>query len=133
MEQQHGTFGMTSARTLRLAKSSECGSLSALALRSKAYWGYDSAFLQACRDELTVSPQAAAAGRVVVLIEQETPLGFYALDAGDRRDEAEISLLFDEPAPNARGIGRAPSAHPSATSARAGPPALQVSCDPLAT
>src|SRR3546814_13195014 len=89
MEQQHGTFGMTSARTLRLAKSSECGSLSALALRSKAYWGYDSAFLQACRDELTVSPKAAAAGRVVVLIEQETPLGFYALDAGDRRDEAE--------------------------------------------
>src|SRR3546814_14709070 len=81
MEQQHGTFGMTSARTLRLAKSSECGSLSALALRSKAYWGYDSAFLQACRDELTVSPKAAAAGRVVVLIEQETPLGFYALDA----------------------------------------------------
>src|SRR3546814_14945630 len=67
MEQQHGTFGMTSARTLRLAKSSECGSLSALALRSKAYWGYDSAFLQACRDELTVSPKAAAAGRVVVL------------------------------------------------------------------
>src|SRR3546814_14868972 len=64
---------------------SEGGSLSALALRSKAYWGYDSAFLQACRDELTVSPKAAAAGRVVVLIEQETPLGFYALDAGDRR------------------------------------------------
>src|SRR3546814_18539196 len=28
MEQQHGTFGMTSARTLRLAKSSECGSRS---------------------------------------------------------------------------------------------------------
>src|SRR3546814_11592237 len=75
MEQQHGTFGMTSARTLRLAKSSECGSLSALALRSKAYWGYDSAFLQACRDELTVSPKAAAARRAVVLIEQAPPLG----------------------------------------------------------
>src|SRR3546814_17343333 len=82
MEQQHGTFGMTSARTLRLAKSSECGSLSALALRSKAYWGYDSAFLQACRDELTVRPKAAAAGRVEVLIEQATPLGFSELDAG---------------------------------------------------
>src|SRR3546814_2867694 len=107
MDQQNGTFGMTSARTLRLAKSSEGGSLSALALRSKAYWGYDSAFLQAYRDELTVSPKAAAAGRVVVLIEQETPLGFYALDAGDRRAEAEISLLFVEPAPIGRGIGRA--------------------------
>src|SRR3546814_18422166 len=120
MEQQHGTFGMTSARTLRLAKSSECGSLSALALRSKAYWGYDSAFLQACRDELTVSPKAAAAGRVVVLIEQETPLGFYALDAGDRRDEAEISLLFVEPAAIGRGIGRALWEHAVAKARREG-------------
>src|SRR3546814_14021028 len=90
MEQQHGPFGMTSARTLRLAKSSECGSLSALALRSKAYWGYDSAFLQACRDDLTGRTTAAAAGRVVGLIEQETPLRFYALAAGDRRDRTSI-------------------------------------------
>src|SRR3546814_2074263 len=129
MEQQHGTFGMTSARTLRLAKSSECGSLSALALRSKAYWGYDSAFLQACRDELTVSPKAAAAGRVVVLIEQETPLGFYALDAGDRRDEAEISLLFVEPAAIGRGIGRALWEHAVAKARREGLRRLKVLSD----
>src|SRR3546814_12842030 len=107
MEQQHGTFGMTSARTLRLAKSSECGSLSALALRSKAYWGYDSAFLQECRDDLTVSHKAAAAGRGVVLIEPETPLGFSALDDGDRRTEADISLLFVAPAPLGSGLGPA--------------------------
>ena len=36
---------MTFGRTLRPAKASECGSLSALALRSKAYWGYDPLFL----------------------------------------------------------------------------------------
>ncbi|WP_241147910.1 GNAT family N-acetyltransferase [Minwuia thermotolerans] len=30
--------------------------LTELALRSKAHWGYDAAFMDACRDELTVTP-----------------------------------------------------------------------------
>src|SRR3546814_8403054 len=92
----------------------------------------DLAFLQACRDELTVSPKAAAAGRVVVLIEQETPLGFYALDAGDRRDEAEISLLFVEPAAIGRGIGRALWEHAVAKARREGLRRLKVLSDPFA-
>ena len=96
----------TSGRYLRLAKAEECGSLSALALRSKAYWGYDPVFIQACREELTVKPENARAGRVVVLVEEDTLLGFYALDQGERRDEAEVSLLFVEPAVIGRGIGR---------------------------
>ncbi len=98
---------MTAGRVLRLAKAKECGSLSALALRSKAYWGYDPVFLQACREELAVRPDGISAGRVVVLVEEDTPLGFYALDRGERHDEAEISLLFVEPAVIGRGIGRA--------------------------
>ncbi len=97
----------TSGWYLRPAKAEECGALSALALRSKAYWGYDPVFVQACREELTVDPAAARAGRVVVLIEEDTPLGFYALDPGERRDEAEVSFLFVEPAVIGRGIGRA--------------------------
>lgn len=123
---------MTTGRTLRLAKSSECGSLTALALRSKAYWGYDPQFLQACRDELTVNPKAAAAGRVVVLVEEDTPLGFYALDAGERRDEAEISLFFVEPAVIGRGIGRALWEHAVAKARDQGLKRLKVLSDPFA-
>src|SRR3546814_12023740 len=93
LEQQHGTFGMTSARTLRLAKSSECGSLSALDLRSKPYWCYDCPFLQACRDELHVRPTAAAARRVMVLIDPPTPPGFYAPAARARLDKAPITHI----------------------------------------
>ena len=96
----------SSGRYLRLAKAEECGSLSALALRSKAYWGYDPHFIQACREELTVDPGDARAGRVVVLVEKDTPLGFYALDPGERQDEAEVSFLFVEPAVIGHGIGR---------------------------
>lgn len=124
--------GMTTGRILRLAKSSECGSLTALALRSKAYWGYDPRFLQACRGELTVNPAAAAAGRVVVLVEEDTPLGFYALDSGERRDEAEISLFFVEPAVIGRGIGRVLWEHAVAKARSQGVRRLKVLSDPFA-
>jgi len=123
---------MTTGRILRLAKTAECGSLSALALRSKAYWGYDPHFLQACREELTVHPAAAAAGRVVVLVEEDTPLGFYALSPGERRDEAEISLLFVEPAAIGRGIGRALWDHAVAKARAEGLTRLKVLSDPFA-
>lgn len=123
---------MTFGRILRLAETAECGSLTALALRSKAYWGYDPIFLQACRDELTVHPTAAAAGRVVVLIEEDTPLGFYALSPGERRDEAEISLLFVEPAVIGRGIGRALWNHAVAKARSEGLRRLKVLSDPFA-
>ena len=43
----------------------EAAALSGLALRSKGYWGYDAAFLDACRAELTLTPDQAAAARVV--------------------------------------------------------------------
>lgn len=123
---------MSSGRILRLAKSSECGNLSALALRSKAYWGYDPLFIQACRAELAVDPKAAAAGRVVVLMEEDTPLGFYALGSGERSDEAEISLLFVEPAVIGRGIGRALWEHAVAKARGEGLTRLKVLSDPFA-
>jgi len=98
--------GDADRRQLRLARPEDCATLSALALRSKAYWGYDPAFVQACREGLTVQPAGIAAGRVVVAIEEGAPVGFYALDKGERRDEAEISLFFVEPDLIGQGVGR---------------------------
>ena len=48
---------------IRPARSGEAKALSDLALRSKAHWGYDAAFMAACRAELTVTPAQAASGR----------------------------------------------------------------------
>ena len=45
---------------LRRALPDEAANLSALALRSKALWGYDAAFMEACRSPLTVDPEAIA-------------------------------------------------------------------------
>jgi hypothetical protein len=41
--------------TLRPARAHERSALSDLCLRSKGYWGYDAAFLEACREELSVT------------------------------------------------------------------------------
>lgn len=119
-------------RYLRLARAEECGSLSALALRSKAYWGYDPVFIQACRAGLTVEPSQIREGRVVVLVEEDTPLGFYSLDEGERQDEAEISLFFVEPAVISRGIGRALWNHMTDKARSKGYKRLRIESDPFA-
>jgi hypothetical protein len=56
-----------SDRVVELAdgRADEAGALSDLSLRSKAHWGYGAAFLEACRDELTLTPEQAARTRVV--------------------------------------------------------------------
>ena len=41
---------------LRPARPDEADLLTELCLRSKAVWGYDDAFMRACRAELTLSP-----------------------------------------------------------------------------
>jgi len=77
--------------------------LSGLALRSKGHWGYDAAFLAACRAELTLTPDQAATARVVR--DGDALLGFHLLDA--HLDQGELLMLFVEPSAIGRGVGRA--------------------------
>ena len=51
---------------IRAARADEATALTALVMRSKAYWGYDERFLAACRDELRIGSGEVAARRVVV-------------------------------------------------------------------
>ena len=52
---------------LRPAEPRELADLSSLCLRSKAYWGYDDAFMAACVDELTLTSDDLAADAIIVL------------------------------------------------------------------
>jgi GNAT superfamily N-acetyltransferase len=90
---------------IRPARPDECAELSALALRSKAFWGYDEAFLEACREELTVRPELLGPWRVTVIEEGGRLDGFSAL-SGDP-PEGEIEFLFVEPSRMGTGLGRA--------------------------
>ncbi|NIA71200.1 GNAT family N-acetyltransferase [Pelagibius litoralis] len=119
-------------RVLRPARPAECGALTALVLRSKAYWGYDPGFLQACRRGLAVKPRDIAAGRVVVLVEEDTVLGLYALIPDERPGEALVDLLFVEPAAIGHGIGRALWQDLLAKAAGEGFTRLKIESDPFA-
>ena len=89
---------------LRAARPDEAAELTALCLESKAHWGYDAAFLAACRPALTVSAAMIAAGEVVVATDAaDRPQGVAALGEGG----GAVELLFVRPAAMGTGVGRA--------------------------
>ena len=66
---------------IRLTKPIEAAVLSALALRSKASWGYDAMFMAACVDELTILAERIQKNPTYVLEEKGRVLGFYMLES----------------------------------------------------
>lgn len=90
---------------LRPARPGEAALLSDLALRSKGHWGYDAAFLEACRDELTLRDDELARRRTTVAELDDAVVGFGTLE-GEPPD-GELGMLFVDPAAIGRGVGRA--------------------------
>jgi GrpB-like predicted nucleotidyltransferase (UPF0157 family)/GNAT superfamily N-acetyltransferase len=115
---------------IRRAEPAECHQLSALALRSKAHWGYDDSFLAACRAELTVGPADVERLRATVAEEAEGIVGFYAL--GGAPPEGDLSFLFVEPARIGGGIGRTLWQDCLATATRVGLSRIRIESDPFA-
>ncbi len=104
--------------------------MSELALRSKAYWGYDEVFLEACRAELTVDPEHIDADRVVVATSGTRVLGFSVLLGGPPR--AELEMLFVEPAAVGTGVGSILLGRARADALALGCRALRIEADPHA-
>ena len=124
------TATATPTGEIRRARPAEAGLLSALAFRSKAVWGYDRAFMEGCRAELTIAMDQIRARPVYVWSEAGRVLGFYALrPAGDL---VEIELLYVAPEALRRGIGRALWQHLRQEALRLGASRVGVSADPNA-
>ncbi|MEV1019230.1 GNAT family N-acetyltransferase [Streptomyces sp. NPDC050264] len=90
---------------IRAARPDEAERLSALALRSKAHWGYDEEFLTACVAELTLRADEVGSRRAVVA---EGPdgrlLGLATLEGQPPR--GELGLMFVDPDAIGGGVGR---------------------------
>ena len=86
---------------LRLPRADEGPTLTELCLRSKASHGYDEAFIEACRRELTVD--ALKPGIMVAEI-GGAPAGMAEVSFSG--EEAEMMKLFVEPAHQGNGVGR---------------------------
>ena len=119
--------------TLRTAIPDEAAIMSGLALRSKAYWGYSQEFLDACRQELSVSSQDIAAEiyRHAVAENKGRIIGFYALKRLSAK-EFELEALFVEPDHIGTGIGRALMNHAIKSVALQSGTSIIIQSDPYA-
>ena len=112
---------------IRPARLDEAAALSALALRSKAFWGYSTEFLERCRDELAVRPDK---GHTLVAEGRTGLLGFVTITGAP--PEGELDALFVEPAAVGRGVGRALLDAARALARAEGFRALAIQADPNA-
>ena len=92
---------MASDVAVRAARPGEAGALTALAVRSKAHWGYDDAFMTMSRASLTVSEADIAACRVLVAERQDLPFGVARVEP-----DGELGMMFVDPLCLNRGVGR---------------------------
>lgn len=78
--------------------------MSEIALCSKAYWGYDSDFIEACRDALTISEKHISSNLVYVLEDSSKIIGFFSLTINNVKNE--LDSLFIKPEYIGKGYGR---------------------------
>ena len=91
------------------ATLSDLPQLAALALASKAVWGYPPELLAQWRDDLTLTPADLGRWRVRLMRDEQGIAGFYALapDAADWR----LEHLWIAPRALRQGLGRRLLAH----------------------
>jgi N-acetylglutamate synthase-like GNAT family acetyltransferase len=115
---------------IRHASKDEVGLLSELAVRSKGHWGYDAAFLEACRAELTITPARIDTETVWVAVRAGEVVGFSALLV--EGEEAELTDLFVDPDHIGSGVGRALWDRTVATCREMGTRRIRIEADPHA-
>ncbi|HEV2127998.1 MAG TPA: GNAT family N-acetyltransferase [Thermomicrobiales bacterium] len=81
--------------TIRPARPDEAGELTGIAMRSKAWWGYDDHFMETVRPELTVTPEQIARDHVVVIERGARLAGFAHLRRESDTTLELVSLFID--------------------------------------
>ena len=117
--------------TIRRATPDEATTLTALAHRAKAHWGYSAEWIAAWRDELTITSEYIQAHDVWVADEDGRRLGICALERGDVAWTLEH--VWVEPESTGRGVGRALVLHALAHVDSVSPMDVDVVSDPHAT
>ncbi|WP_435232554.1 GNAT family N-acetyltransferase [Streptomyces althioticus] len=115
---------------IRKARPDEAGELTELALRSKAHWGYDEAFMASCREELTVRPSEVGERRTALAERDGRVLGFTTVDG--QPPEGAVGMMFVDPEALGQGIGRALFAYALGSARDAGFRRLTIDADPNA-
>jgi N-acetylglutamate synthase-like GNAT family acetyltransferase len=89
---------------MRKAETDDIEELNALCMRSKAAWGYDDAFMEACREELSLDPAEIESTEIAVIEADGKIIGMVQVAIGE--GIAELAKIFVEPDTLQSGIGR---------------------------
>lgn len=116
--------------SIRPAQEGEAGFLSDLALRSKAHWGYDTAFLEACREELTLRDPELATRRTAVAERDGRIVGFTTLEG--EAPQGVLGMMFVDPDAIGQGVGRLLFTHAVETARALGFTGFTIDADPNA-
>ena len=90
--------------TLRPPRQDELPAASDLCYRSKATWGYDAEFMQACVEELSLRAEDIDAGGVVLAVGGKNLAGVAQISGG--ADACCLEKLFVDPDYMRKGVGR---------------------------
>ena len=114
--------------TIRTPRVDELRCLSDLCFRSKAVWGYDEEFMEACRGELSLEPRDLQLTPIAVAECDGKPIGVAQVKVVD--DEADLLKLFVEPAALHSGIGKALFVWATDVAKKLGATRLTIDADP---
>lgn len=115
---------------LRKAEAPDAPALSELAFRSKAYWGYAPAQLEAWREDLTLSPSWVSLHPTYVAETGGRIAGFFALFA--EHGSWKLEHFWVAPEAMGQGVGRSMLAHVMTVAKEVGARELIIDSDPNA-
>lgn len=116
---------------IRRARSEDAGEVSALAVQSKAAWGYDRRHMEVFRAELTLTGDQLFERQAHVAESSGHVVGFYTLVPVSGA-EMELDHLFVDPALMRRGIGSVLMTHAITRCREMGVAELKIISDPNA-
>ncbi len=88
---------------VRRADAGDAVAVSALAMRSKAHWGYSAEFMEACRAELTYSEADCLSGDLYVAETDSLLAGFFLLRG--QAPDGVLEAIFVDPLWIGHGLG----------------------------
>ncbi|WP_429121240.1 GNAT family N-acetyltransferase [Ensifer sp. 4252] len=113
---------------LRTPEPRQAAILTELCLRSKAVWGYDEAFMAACRPALTVTVDDWKQSDIQIAVQDDNIVGMVQVMC--RGEVAELDKLFVDPTALGGGIGRKLFDWSVETALRNGAKVMTVDADP---
>ena len=114
--------------TIRAPTFNELSGLSDLCFRSKAVWGYDEKFMEACRGELSFEPRDLELTPIAVAELNGKPIGVAQVKVVD--GEADLLKLFVEPSALRSGTGKALLVWATDVAKKLGATRLTIDADP---